>query len=152
MNISDVLSRAKPHAKRKRVGRGIGSGRGKTCGRGHKGLGQRAGGKTRQLTEGGQMPLFRRLPKRGFNNAEFRTEYQIVNVAALETRFEEGAHVTATVLADAGLIRHAGRPVKILGTGELKKKLQVEATAFSGSAADKIKAAGGEAKCPSKAL
>ena len=98
------------------------------------------------------MPLFRRLPKRGFNNAEFRTEYQIVNVAALETRFEEGAHVTATVLADAGLIRHAGRPVKILGTGELKKKLQVEATAFSGSAADKIKAAGGEAKCPSKAL
>ncbi|MHC4675008.1 MAG: 50S ribosomal protein L15, partial [Planctomycetota bacterium] len=91
MIISDILSQAKRNKRRKRVGRGTGSGRGKTCGRGHKGLGQRSGGATRPLTEGGQMPFFRRIPKRGFNNTRFRTEYQIINVSVLESNFEAGA-------------------------------------------------------------
>ncbi len=80
MELADITSKAGAHEKRKRVGRGRGSGHGKTCGRGHKGSGQRAGGSIRRLTEGGQMPLFRRIPKRGFSNAPFKTEYDIVNV------------------------------------------------------------------------
>lgn len=147
MNISDVLSRAGRRRNRKRVGRGQGSGHGKTSGRGHKGLKQRAGGSSRPLTEGGQMPLFRRIPKRGFSNAPFRTVYQIVNVGALESRFDNGAHVTPVALEEAGLIRDARRPVKILGTGALSKKLQVEVAGFSATAAEKIAQAGGEAKC-----
>ena len=92
------------------------------------------------------MPFFRRIPKRGFNNAQFRKEYQIVNVSALENRFEDGAKVTAAVLEEAGLIRDAGRLVKILGTGEISKKLDVEANRFSTSAAMKITRAGGQIK------
>lgn len=146
MLISDVLSKTGRHKRRKRVGRGQGSGHGKTAGRGHKGLQSRTGGRNRILSEGGQMPLFRRLPKRGFNNANFRTEYQVVNVGVLNEQFESGATVTPTLLAEAGLIHRAGDPVKILGTGELTKKLDVQATAFSKSAADKIAKAGGQAR------
>jgi len=146
MLISDVLSQAKRHKRRKRVGRGTGSGHGKTCGRGHKGSGQRAGRVTRQLTEGGQMPLFRRIPKRGFNNAQFRTEYQIINVSALESRFDDGAQITPEDLKEAGLIRNASKPVKILGKGEISKKLNVVASKFSTSAAMKITKAGGNIK------
>ncbi len=146
MNISDVLKQAGRKKNRKRVGRGPGSGHGKTSGRGHKGLGQRSGGKTRRLTEGGQMPLFRQIPKRGFSNAPFRTEYQVVNVSDLDARFDNGTHVTPAVLESVGLIHSAKRPVKILGDGELTKKLSVEANKFSASAADKIAKAGGEAK------
>jgi large subunit ribosomal protein L15 len=116
MLISDVLSRAGRNKRRRRVGRGPGSGHGKTSGRGHKGMGQHSADQARRLTEGGQMPLFRRIPKRGFSNAQFRKEYQIVNVSALEGRFDDGAKVTAAALEAAGLIRDAGRPVKILGT------------------------------------
>ena len=148
MLISDVLKKAGRKQRRKRVGRGQGSGSGKTAGRGHKGLQSRAGGRQRILSEGGQMPLFRRLPKRGFNNANFRTEYQVVNVGVLNERFENGATVTPELLRDAGLIHHVGDPVKILGTGELTKKLEVEATAFSKSASDKIVKAGGQARTP----
>ena len=144
MMISDVLSRARRNRRRKRVGRGIGSGHGKTCGRGHKGMGQHAGHRARQLTEGGQMPFFRRIPKRGFSNARFHTEYQVVNVSALEGRFEDGGKVTPAVLEEAGLIRDASRPVKVLGTGEITKKLNVEVTRFSTSAAVKITQAGGQ--------
>ncbi len=144
MMISDVLSRAQRNRRRKRVGRGVGSGRGKTSGRGHKGQGQHSGHRARLLTEGGQMPLFRRIPKRGFNNARFRTEYQVVNLSALETRFEDGAKVTPAALEEAGLVRDASRPVKILGTGALTKKLDVEAMRFSTSAAMKITRAGGQ--------
>lgn len=146
MNITDVLKQAGRKKNRKRIGRGPGSGHGKTSGRGHKGLGQRAGGKTRPMTEGGQMPLFRQIPKRGFSNARFRTEYQVVNVSDLDVRFESGTHVTPALLEEAGLIHSASRPVKILGDGELTKKLNVEADRFSASAAEKITRAGGEAK------
>ncbi|MBI4578582.1 MAG: 50S ribosomal protein L15 [Planctomycetes bacterium] len=145
MMISDVTSKARRNRRRKRVGRGIGSGRGKTSTRGHKGMGQHSSDQARRLTEGGQMPLFRRLPKRGFSNARFRTVYQVVNLADLAD-FEDGAKITPAVLEAAGLIRDAGRPVKILGTGDLKKKLEVEATRFSESAARKITEAGGQAK------
>jgi large subunit ribosomal protein L15 len=100
----------------------------------------------RPLTEGGQMALFRRLPKRGFNNARFRTEYAIVNVADLEKRFEAGDHVTTHALQQAGLVRDVRSLVKILGDGSLTKKLTVEAHKFSKQAAEKIAAAGGEAK------
>ncbi len=146
MMISDVLSRAGRNKRRKRIGRGIGSGHGKTSGRGSKGLGARAGGSTRLLTEGGQMPLFRRLPKRGFNNAQFRTVYQVVNVGTLDERFESNAKVTPGALATAGLIADAKKPVKILGTGDISKKLDIEATRFSKSASEKITKAGGQAR------
>lgn len=146
MMISDVLHRARRNKRRKRVGRGMSSGHGKTSGRGHKGHGQRAGGGARPLTEGGQMPFFRRIPKRGFNNAQFRTEYQVVNVSGLEAQFEDGAKVTPVTLEEVGLIRSAGKPVKILGNGEVSKKLDVEANRFSTSAAMKITKAGGQIK------
>ena len=128
----------------KRVGRGHGSGNGKTAGKGHKGQKARAGRGFRAGFEGGQMPLQRRVPKRGFNNI-FATEYAIVNVSALEV-FEDGATVNATVLAEKGLIKSANENVKILGNGELTKKLTVTASAFSASAAEKIQKAGGSAE------
>ena len=128
----------------KRVGRGHGSGNGKTAGKGHKGQKARAGRGFRAGFEGGQMPLQRRVPKRGFNNI-FATEYAIVNVSALEV-FEDGAIVNATVLAEKGLIKKANENVKILGNGELTKKLTVTASAFSASAAEKIQKAGGSAE------
>lgn len=151
MLVSDVLSNAGRNKRPKRLGRGTGSGHGKTCGRGHKGSGARAGRVTRPLTEGGQMPLFRRLPKRGFNNAQFRKVYQIVNVSELEKRFDSGSKVTPAALQEAGLIRSACEPVKILGDGEVTKKLEVEATCFSTKAAMKIARAGGQVRTPSGA-
>ncbi len=96
------------------------------------------------MSEGGQMPTFRRIPKRGFNNAQFETRYAIVNVASLEARYEAGAHVTPQSLLEVGLIRNLRYPIKILGNGDLKTKLTVDAAKFSKSAEEKIKAAGGE--------
>lgn len=146
MQLSDILKQAGRNKKRRRVGRGPGSGKGKTCGRGHNGAGSRAGAKRRGMSEGGQMPLFRRLPKRGFNNANFTIRYNIVNVSDLEDRFEAGSHVTGAMLLEVGLIRRAKLGLKILGYGELKKSLTVEAAKFSKQAAEKIVAAGGNAK------
>ena len=146
MMISEVLSRGNKSKPRKRVGRGHGSGHGKTAGRGHKGVGQHAAGRKNILAEGGQFPLFRRIPKRGFNNAQFRTEYQVINVAVLQERFDDGAHITPSLLEESGLVRDANRPIKVLGTGDISKKLKVEATKFSVTAAKKIADAGGEAK------
>ncbi|SVB47872.1 uncharacterized protein METZ01_LOCUS200726 [marine metagenome] len=127
---------------RKRVGRGTGSGLGKSAGRGDKGAGQRSGYKRRPWFEGGQMPLARRLPKRGFTNI-FKKEYQIVNldtIAALKIDT-----IDPQVLADNGLVRSALKPVKILGRGELASKVKVTASAFSQSAIDKINKLGGTA-------
>ena len=146
MNIADITKLAGGHKRRKRVGRGGGSGAGKTCGRGHKGAGQRSGWTGRGLQEGGQMPTFRRLPKRGFSNAQFTTRYGIVNVGSLELCYEAGAHVTAQSLLEAGLIRNLRDPVKILGNGALTKKLSVDAAKFSKTAMEKIQAAGGETR------
>ncbi len=146
MDITRITTLAGAHRRRKRVGRGEGSGSGKTSGRGNKGSGQRAGWRARLVSEGGQMPIFRRLPKRGFSNVTFRTEYQVVNLRSLEGRFADGAHLTAADLAAAGLIRHVESPVKILGDGVLTKKLTIEADRFSKEAERKIEAAGGSVK------
>jgi len=141
----EITSIAGKHICRRRVGRGTGSGHGKTCGRGHKGSGSRAGSTSVSLYEGGQMPLFRRLPKRGFNNYKFAKRCEIVNVCQLE-RFEDGASVGIEQLSGAGLIDSIKSKVKILGKGDLTKKLQVTAHKFSKNAEQKIAASGGSAK------
>ena len=145
MMIHEITEQVGKHKRRKRVGRGTGSGRGKTSGRGHKGARSRTGatGSIRASTEGGQMPLFRRIPKRGFSNARFRTEYAVVNIKALDARFDDGADVTPQMLEEAGLIDDPRKPIKVLGDGETSKKLNVTATAFSKSAREKIEKAGG---------
>ena len=127
-----------------RKGRGDGSGNGKTAGRGHKGQKARSGGGTRIGFEGGQMPLARRIPKRGFNNI-FAKPLEAVNVSALD-KFEDGAVVDAQALLDAGILSKCRSGVKILGNGEINKKLTVKASAFSETAKEKIEAAGGEAE------
>jgi len=147
MNLKDIKPAAGSTHRKKRIGRGIGSGHGKTAGRGHKGRGSRSGGNTPPGYEGGQMPLLRRVPKRGFRrlqkNEAAREQYAEVNLGKL-AGFAEGATIDPAVLVDRGLIR-AGRKVKVLGGGELKIKLAVRAHAFSGSAREKIAAAGGSA-------
>ncbi len=147
MMIHEVTEKAGKYKKKRRVGRGIGSGRGKTAGRGTKGAGSRSGsgGSIRASREGGQLPLFRRVPKRGFSNARFTTEYAIVNVKQLDALFDDGATVDTEALIKVGLVRNAKLPVKVLGQGETSKKLTVTAAAFSASAIDKITKAGGAA-------
>ena len=125
-----------------RKGRGTGSGNGKTAGKGHKGQNARSGGGVRPGFEGGQLPLYRKLPKRGFYN-RFAKEYSVVNVEALN-RFEDGAVVDLAVLADAGVISQPKGALKVLGKGELAKKITVKAAIFSASAKEKIEAAGGK--------
>ena len=141
----EITSVVGKHTRRRRVGRGSGSGHGKTCGRGHKGAGSRAGSTSVSLYEGGQMPLFRRLPKRGFNNYNFANRCEIVNVCQLE-RFEDGAIVGVEQLSGAGLIDGIKSKVKILGKGDLTKKLQITAHKFSRNAEQKIAASGGIVK------
>ena len=128
-----------------RKGRGPASGNGKTAGRGHKGQNSRSGGGVRPGFEGGQMPLQRRLPKRGFNNYNFATRYVTVNLDDLD-RFEDGAIVDAASLKEIGLIKKALDGVKILGRGEITKKLTVKASAFSQTAKQKIESSGGKAE------
>ncbi|MCQ2454998.1 MAG: 50S ribosomal protein L15 [Clostridia bacterium] len=128
----------------KRIGRGHGSGNGKTAGKGHKGQKARAGHGMRPGFEGGQMPLQRRIPKRGFNNI-FAEEWIAINVSALEV-FDDGAVVDAAALQSKGIIKKADKPVKVLGNGKITKKLTVNLNAFSASAAEKINAAGGKAE------
>ena len=140
------LSNLKPpkgakHAK-KRIGRGQGSGQGKTAGRGHKGAKSRSGFKFKRGFEGGQMPLHRRVPKRGFHNP-FRVEYEVVNLDTLAEKFDAESVVTPDLLRERGLVAGGSRPVKILARGEVTKKLTVRAHKFSGKAAEKIAAAGG---------
>ena len=128
----------------KRIGRGHGSGNGKTAGKGHKGQKARAGHGMRPGFEGGQMPLQRRIPKRGFNNI-FAEEWAAINLSALEV-FEDGATVDAAALADKGIVKKANLPIKVLGNGKLTKKLTVKLNAFSASAAEKINSVGGKAE------
>ncbi len=128
----------------KRIGRGHGSGNGKTAGKGHKGQHARAGHGMRPGFEGGQMPLQRRVPKRGFNNI-FAEEWAAINVSALEV-FEDGTVIDAAALAEKGIIKKANLPIKVLGNGNLTKKLTVKLNAYSASAAEKINAAGGKAE------
>ena len=125
-----------------RKGRGTGSGNGKTAGKGHKGQNARSGGGIRPGFEGGQIPLYRKLPKRGFHN-KFAKNYAIVNVSALNV-FEDGATVNLAALMEKGIIRNAYDGLKVLGNGEIAKKLTVEASVFSATAKEKIEAAGGK--------
>ena len=129
-------------SKKKRIGRGHGSGLGKTSGRGHKGAGQRSGNKKRAWFEGGQMPLARRLPRRGFTNI-FKEKLQIVNIGDI-IDLEDGSIVDAVSLEKSGLIRSSLKPVKILGEGSIEKKIKITASAFSAVAKEKIEKAGGE--------
>ena len=129
--------------RRKRLGSGESSGLGKTCGRGHKGQKSRSGGGVRPGFEGGQMPLHRRLPKKGFSNVRFRDKIAIVNVSQLNDRFEDGATVNEQALRDAGLLKGRIDGIKVLGNGDLERKLTVVADAVSGSAREKIEKAGG---------
>lgn len=144
MKLDEVLSAAGKSKRRNRVGRGIGSGNGKTSGRGHKGYGSRSGSGRNLGHEGGQTPTLSRFPKRGFSNFNFRKDFQIVNVASLEERFEDGSKVDSAAMFEARLISDKDKPVKILGNGEMKKKLTVIAAKFSATAAEKITAAGGQ--------
>ena len=130
---------------RKRVGRGPGSGLGKTSGKGHKGQNARSGGGVRPGFEGGQLPLFRRLPKRGFSNAMFKTEYATINVSDLN-KFEDGAVITPELLKEMGMLKKQLAGVKVLGNGTLDKKLTVKANSFSKSAIEKIENKGGKAE------
>jgi len=143
MKTEEILSSVPPGKGRKRRGRGTGSGKGKTSGRGHKGMGARAGKGSRLGYEGGQNPALMRIPKRGFNNSNFRNAFQVVNVGDLEARFDSGDRVDVAALAAKGLVRPQGLPVKVLGGGDLAKKLTVAAHAFSASAEKKIAEAGG---------
>ena len=144
MGLNDLRPpKGATHAK-KRVGRGQGSGNGKTAGRGHKGAKSRSGFKFKRGFEGGQMPLHRRIPKRGFHNP-FREEYEVVNVDTLAERFETGAVITPESLQAAGLVT-GNSPIKVLARGDVAKALTVRVHKFSGKAAEKIAAAGGQAE------
>ena len=129
----------------KRVGRGTSSGNGKTAGKGHKGQNARSGGGVRPGFEGGQLPLFRRLPKRGFSNAKFKVEYATINVSDLDN-FEDGAVVTPELLKEMGIVKKQLAGIKLLGNGELTKKLTVKASKFSATAVEKIEKLGGKAE------
>jgi large subunit ribosomal protein L15 len=145
MNLSNLRPpKGAKHAK-KRVGRGQGSGQGVQAGRGHKGAKSRSGFKMKRGFEGGQMPLHRRVPKRGFHNP-FRVEYAVVNLDTLGQRFDQGTVVTPELLREQGIVRGGSAPIKVLGRGEIGKGLTVRAHKFSGRAAEKIAAAGGAAE------
>ena len=130
---------------RKRVGRGPGSGLGKTCGRGQKGQKARSGGSINPVFEGGQLPLYRRLPKRGFSNYLFKKEYAVINLGDLNV-FENGTLVTPALLKEKGIIKKQLSGIKVLGHGKLEKKLTIQANKFSASAIEKIKESGSKAE------
>jgi len=142
MKLHELKPAEGSRKERNRVGRGIGSGNGKTAGRGHKGQNARSGGGVRPGFEGGQNPLYRRLPKRGFTNPT-RKEYAVVNLDTLN-RFEAGTEVTPELLIETGVVKNARDGIKILGNGELNVKLNVQANKFSQTAVEKIEAAGGK--------
>ncbi len=143
MRLNDLKPAPGAKHRRKRLGCGESSGLGKTCGKGHKGQKARSGGTIRPGFEGGQMPINRRLPKKGFSNAKFRTVYAVVNLTSLEEKFEDGATVDEAALRGAGLVKGAWDGVKVLGVGDLSKKLTVRVDKVSATAREKIEKAGG---------
>jgi large subunit ribosomal protein L15 len=145
MDLSNLKPAPGAKRNRKRVGRGPGSGSGKTAGRGYKGAQSRSGYSYKRGFEGGQMPLHRRLPKRGFNNI-FRTEYAVVNLDQLEVQFDAGSTITPDTLREAGLVHTKRLPIKVLGRGDVTKAFTVQAHKFSGKAAEKLAAVGGKAE------
>ncbi|MFT5289734.1 MAG: large subunit ribosomal protein L15 [Planctomycetota bacterium] len=142
MDLHTICQKGEKNSLRMRVGRGTGSGKGKTCGRGHKGWGARSGSSRRPGYEGGQMPLYRRVPKRGFTNSRFRTDYTTVNVEALEA-LDAGATVDLDLVLRSGLVSMNTKLFKVLGNGALSKPLTIRAQKFTKSALAKIAAAGG---------
>lgn len=146
MNLHDLSPAPGSRRKPKRLGMGIGSGHGKTAGKGHKGQKARAGRSVSPTFEGGQMPLSRRIPKRGFSNFRHATSYQTVNIKDIEERFEAGTTVTVAELRAARLVANETKLLKILGDGDISKSFTVQANAFSASAKSKIEAAGGKAE------
>ncbi|MGH9348815.1 MAG: 50S ribosomal protein L15 [Vicinamibacterales bacterium] len=142
MDLSHLKPAERSKKNRKRVGRGPGTGQGVQAGRGHKGAQSRSGYKRKRGFEGGQMPLHRRLPKRGFHN-EFRTEYAVVNLDTLDGRFDAETVITPELLRERGVVKGSRLPIKVLARGDVSKKLTVKAHKFSGRAAEKIAAAGG---------
>jgi len=142
MKLHELASTEGSRSKSFRVGRGVGSGNGKTSGKGQKGQNSRSGGGTRLGFEGGQLPIYRRIPKHGFTNAN-RVEFAIVNVSSLN-RFEDGTIVTPALLVESGLVRKEYDGIKVLGNGEITKKLTVQANKFSKSAIEAIEKAGGK--------
>lgn len=141
MKLNELERNIGATQKRKIVGRGRGSGLGKTSGKGHKGQNARSGGGVRAVFEGGQTPLYRRLPKRGFNNAQFDTVYAVINVSDLN-RFENGTVVSPALLKEVGLVKNQLDGIKVLGNGELTKKLTIQANKFSKTAIEKIEKSG----------
>ena len=145
MKLNNVKPAPGATKNRKRVGRGPGSGTGKTAGRGENGQNSRSGGGVRIGFEGGQTPLFRRLPKRGFSNARFKKVYAVINLDDLN-KFDDGAEITPEILKDAGLVKNTLDGLKVLGNGKLEKKLNVKAHKFSKSAQEQIEKLGGKAE------
>lgn len=145
MKLHNIHPNEGATATRKRLGRGVGSGLGKTSGKGHKGQNARSGGGVRPGFEGGQLPLFRRLPKRGFSNANFKTEYAVINLSDLN-RFEDGAVVTPELLKEMGLVKNQLDGIKVLGNGTLEHKITVKAHKFSKRALEEIEKLGGKAE------
>jgi large subunit ribosomal protein L15 len=145
MDLSNLKPAEGSKHSKKRVGRGQGTGQGVQAGRGHKGAKSRSGYKFKRGFEGGQMPLHRRVPKRGFHNP-FRTEYAVVNLDVLEQRFDAGTVITPELLIEARLVRNSRRPIKVLARGDISKQLTVRAHKFSGKALEKLAAAGGAAE------
>lgn len=142
MKLNNITPTEGAFKERKRVGRGTGSGLGKTSGKGHKGQNARSGGGVRVGFEGGQLPLFRRLPKRGFSNAKFKIRYAVINLSDLE-KFAEGTEVTPALLKEMGIVKNTLDGIKVLGNGKLTKKLTVKANKFSETAKKEIEALGG---------
>ena len=145
MKLNELKPNENAFKTKKRVGRGPGSGLGKTSGKGHKGQNARSGGGVRPGFEGGQLPLFRRLPKRGFSNAKFKTVYAVINLSDLN-KFESGAVVTPDILKEMGILKKQLDGVKVLGNGNLEKKLTVKAHKFSNTAKEAIEKMGGKAE------
>ena len=145
MKLHELKSNEGAFKTNKRVGRGVASGHGKTSGKGHKGQNARSGGGVRPGFEGGQLPLFKRLPQRGFTNAMFKKVYATINVSDLE-KFDNGAVITPELLKEMGILKKQLSGVKVLGNGELTKKITVKANKFSKSAIEKIEAQGGKAE------
>jgi large subunit ribosomal protein L15 len=150
MDLSNLKPAERSKHSKKRVGRGQGTGQGVQAGRGHKGAKSRSGFKFKRGFEGGQMPLHRRIPKRGFHN-QGRTEYAVVNLDDLAERFDAGTVITPDLLRERGLIHSTRQPIKVLARGDVSKKLTVQAHKFSGKAAEKLAAAGGAAEVLAKA-
>jgi large subunit ribosomal protein L15 len=142
MDLSNLKPAERSKFSKKRVGRGHGTGQGTQAGRGHKGAQSRSGYKNKRGFEGGQMPLHRRIPKRGFHN-EFRKEYAVVNLDTLAERFDDGTVITPELLHERGIVKSSRQPIKVLARGDIGKKLTIRAHKFSGKAAEKIAAAGG---------